>query len=771
MKLPIRNAALRYGLVPGFIACAVLWSQFLHPLLPHLVEYVFLAAVVSAAWLGGRGPGLLAAVLAPFVLDYFFYPPLYTLGISNQARPYVVPFLLCGLAAAWMSSMNNAARDTRELLRQTREKFRRILANLPDVAWTMQQDRRILYMSPKVERVLGFSSEEIRSGAGDLLLKRIHPDDFERAAQSWNDLFATRRPLDLEYRIQARNGDWLWIHNRAICTYSENGQVLADGIFSDITSRKQAEIDLRSKTAFLEALVNSTRDGIFAVDAGNRPMLGNDRFIQMFSIPEDMLNDGDDQRMMKYALSLVKDPESFLARVQYLYSHPDEASEDEVELTDGRILDRFSTAVADQAGNYYGRIWTFRDFTERRRSEDALRQLSAAVEQSPVSVVITDPQANITYVNRKFTECTGYSLEELLGRNPRIFNSGYTPRETYRALWSTIRQGREWHGLFQNKKKNGEMYWEETAITPLKDRNGAITHFLAIKVDITERRAMESELRQAQKLEGIGQLAAGIAHEINTPTQFVTDNLTFLQDSWNAAYPLLKMYRSAIYRSRDVLPPATVEALKEAEQRCDIDFISEEVPRAISQSIDGARRVAAIVRAMKEFSHPDSPDKADTDLNKAIESTITVCRNEWKYVAELVTEFDPALPPVFCYPGEVNQVILNLVVNAAHAIKDKTQGLQKGRIVISTRLRGQSVEIAVADTGMGIPKEIQTRVYEPFFTTKEVGKGTGQGLALAHSVVVKKHQGKIWFESEEGVGTTFFIQLPIAHAVVPAGTS
>lgn len=230
---------------------------------------------------------------------------------------------------------------------------------------------------------------------------------------------------------------------------------------------------------------------------------------------------------------------------------------------------------------------------------------------------------------------------------------------------------------------------------------------------------------------------------------------------------LIERYRTV---NRDYLEgasPAIAEEIRAVEAKLDLDFICEEIPHAIAQSLDGARRVANIVRAMKEFSHPDSADKAGTDLNKAIESTITVARNEWKYIADVTTEFEAALPPVVCYAGEVNQVILNLIVNAAHAIKDKVKGSEKGRITIRSRNRGRFAEISVADTGMGIPEEIQSRIYEPFFTTKEVGKGTGQGLALAYSVVVKKHQGKLWFETERGKGTTFFVQLPIESADTP----
>jgi len=257
-------------------------------------------------------------------------------------------------------------------------------------------------------------------------------------------------------------------------------------------------------------------------------------------------------------------------------------------------------------------------------------------------------------------------------------------------------------------------------------------------------------------------LAAGIAHEINTPTQFVTDNLTFLRDSWKAAGELLDLYRTAIHNAAAALPPDVVATLEQAERNCDLEFIVAEMPRAIDQSLDGVRRVAKIVRAMKEFSHPDSAEKTTTDLSRAIESTITVAGSEWKHVAEIVTDFDETLPPIVCYPGDINQVILNLLVNAAHSIKETVAQGELGRITIRTRKRGEYAEVSVSDTGAGIPEAIRNRVFDPFFTTKPVGKGTGQGLSLAHAVVVQKHAGKIWFETEMGFGTTFFLDLPIS---------
>lgn len=657
----------------------------------------------------------------------------------------------------------------KEALRRSEERYRRILENMPDVAWTSDVNGRTRYVSPKVSALLGFTNQEIYAGGTHLWLNQIHAEDFSRVSQKYAALFESQVGFDEEYRIRRKDGTWIWVHDRATRTHQAEGMLCADGFMTDITQRKQSEADLRSKTAFLEAQANSTIDGLLVVDRSGRRLMANERLAELLRIPPELMADPDDRRMLDYAVTLIKDSESFRAKVNYLYNHPAETSRDEVELKSGRILDRYSAPVMDKNGVYYGRIWNFRDITEQKQNQEALKQLSLAVEQSPSSVMITDPEGNISYVNRKFTECTGYSPGEVIGNNPRILNAGQCPAELYRNMWSTITQGRTWHGELCNRKKNGEILWESETITPMTNPKGEITHFLAIKEDITEKRALESQLRHAQKMEGIGQLAAGIAHEINTPTQFVMDNLTFLKDSWKSAYELVEQYRAAIREAAEQLPPGVAAGLQQSEQNCDLEFIIAEVPKAIDQSLDGALRVAKIVRAMKEFSHPDSAEKTATDLNKAIESTITVARNEWKYVSEVTKEFEEGLPAVVCYPGDINQVVLNLIVNAAHAIKEKVKDQEKGQITVRTRRQEEFVEISVTDTGNGIPEAIRERVFDPFFTTKEVGKGTGQGLALAYTVVVKKHGGKIWLETEVGKGTTFFITLPVSTAASAKG--
>ncbi|TDE64596.1 MAG: PAS domain S-box protein [Candidatus Scalindua sp. AMX11] len=744
-----------------------------------------------------------------------------------------------------------------------------------------------------------------------------------------------------------------------------------------------------------------------------------------------------------------------------------------------------SIAVQNSEGPFKQLYTIISNVTKWKQAEEKLQKLTQALEQSPVSVVITDTKGDIEYVNKKFTQVTGYTSEEAIGQNPRVLKSDDKTSGEYKELWETIRSGNEWRGEFSNKNREGKIYWESASISPIKNSNGDITHFIAVKEDIsaqkqmekiqkrshfrireinklqqfllgpgrlevklkkitdsvvelfdadfcriwvirpgdrcesgcmhalvtdgphvcryrdrclhllsssgrythidgdvhrrvpfgcykiglvaagkeykflingvthdqrihnnewaselglesfasyqlrptgdeiigilalfskqtisaeddellemlsystsqaiqssriedllndskkklellfssipyavieltsdnkinrwndfaerifgisasdilgqtfresnilldmdaitkilalckendnavwtddsrykrtdgseglltitvnpikneedkqtgqiilmkdvTEHKQMEQQLAQAQKLESIGQLAAGVAHEINTPAQFISDNTFFIQDAFSKLSPLLKKYSHLLEMNKaGSVTPEMIREMDGAAKGVKLDYLTEEIPLAISEAQDGIKRVTEIVKSMKTFSHPDVKEKVYVDINTMIESTITVSRHEWKYVAEVETNLASDLPPAPCYPGEFNQVILNLIVNAAHAIGEVSgKGSEdKGKITISTHYNEGRVEVRISDTGTGIPENKRSRLFEPFFTTKEVGKGTGQGLAIAHAVIVKKHKGTISFESEIGKGTIFIIGLPLSH--------
>jgi signal transduction histidine kinase len=280
-----------------------------------------------------------------------------------------------------------------------------------------------------------------------------------------------------------------------------------------------------------------------------------------------------------------------------------------------------------------------------------------------------------------------------------------------------------------------------------------------------ERDEMELELRLGQRLEAVGQLAAGVAHEINTPIQFVGDTIRFLDDAYRDLSELLAAYEDAI--EQGTVPADVAQRLEDAASEADIEYLRERIPAAFQRSFDGIDRVATIVQALRSFAHPPSADKAPTDLNAALRNTLTVARSEYKYVAEVEELFDD-LPLVNADVGDLGQVFLNLIVNAAHAIEDsRDDGGPLGRITVSTHVDGEHVVVSVSDTGGGIPPEVADRVFEPFFTTKDVGRGTGQGLAIARTIVVDRHNGSLTFETAPGAGTTFHIRLPITGEAPP----
>jgi signal transduction histidine kinase len=299
---------------------------------------------------------------------------------------------------------------------------------------------------------------------------------------------------------------------------------------------------------------------------------------------------------------------------------------------------------------------------------------------------------------------------------------------------------------------------EETA----RQRDHARVANARLRTEMDRRIRMEHELNQLHKLEAMGRLAAGVAHEINTPVQFVTDSIQFVREAMpdllHVIDTLDAVQRAAFDGTGSRGSAAEAEPITEDSN---LPYLTEQIPLALDRSLVGLARVSAIVRSLKEFAHPDSMELVAADLNKAIQSTLTIASNEWKYVADLETDFGE-LPLVHCFVGEFNQAVLNIVINAGHAIADVIEEpAGKGRIRVGTLRSGDDVIISIGDTGGGIPEPARARIFDPFFTTKEVGRGTGQGLAIAHSVIVDKHHGQLTFETEVGKGTTFFIRLPI----------
>ncbi len=369
-------------------------------------------------------------------------------------------------------------------------------------------------------------------------------------------------------------------------------------------------------------------------------------------------------------------------------------------------------------------------------------------------------------------EIIGYPAPSLTESRRRTFASVVHPDDRagmVEEMRAAVLDGRPYGLAYRIVRADGEEAWVGDRGQAVGGGNGDVVWLYGTLSDITERKRLEAdrermelELRMAQKLEAVGQLAAGIAHEINTPIQFVGDSVHFLSDAFEDLQRLLGEYRDACAPATTGPAGQALRArLEEAEETADLEYLRERVPGAFERTLEGVERVASIVRAMKEFAHPQT-EQAPADLNRALTTTLTVARNEYKYVAEVETEL--AQLPVVCNLSDLNQVFLNLIVNAAHAIEDaRADPTEQGTIRIRTTRDGDTAVISIADSGGGIPPEIRSRIFDPFFTTKAVGRGSGQGLAIARAIV-DKHAGTLELDTELGAGTTFTVRLPIAGA-------
>jgi len=406
---------------------------------------------------------------------------------------------------------------------------------------------------------------------------------------------------------------------------------------------------------------------------------------------------------------------------------------------------------------------------KNRRIQEALvlhakQEWERTVDSMPDMIAIVDKEQNIVRMNRTMLEKIGRAYEDLVGSKCFLLVHGKDEPPDYCPHLKLLQDQKSHRVEIFEERLGG---YCEIIVTPYSDSDGVLIGAIHIVRDINEQKRIEqekekiqSQLLHAQKLESVGQLAAGIAHEINTPTQFIGTNIDFLEEVSRDIAVFMERLKHIVKKA----PQEIADEVNTAMEEMDWDYLSEELPQAIAQSHEGVQRVSSIVRAMKEFSHPGSKEKALQNLNTIINTTITVARNEWKYVAEVGLNLDPTLPQIHLLADEMGQVILNMLVNAAHAIGerlgDNPEG-EKGTISISTRKVGENVELRIRDTGIGMPETIRLRIFDPFFTTKEVGKGTGQGLAISHDVIVEKHRGTIAVESTEGEGTTFIIYLPL----------
>jgi signal transduction histidine kinase len=403
----------------------------------------------------------------------------------------------------------------------------------------------------------------------------------------------------------------------------------------------------------------------------------------------------------------------------------------------------------------------------QKELEEAREQLEAVMTCAPAFIATIGRDDTIHFLNRLWPYLDHH---QTMGASWKNFVETAKQAPMASDLAKVFALGTHQSHEIAIKGLDGRTHWLSNHLGPI-GIGGQIEAAVVVSQDVTDAKLAEIELAGTQRLTTLGTLAAGVAHEINTPVQFVSDSVHFLQE---AATGVLSLVDTLKVLPRLVLDDASPAQQREAAiaalaavEAVDLDYTRENMPKAFERALSGLERVAGIVRSMKEFAHPAQTEMAAVDLNRAIQSTLTVATSEYKHIADLETQLG-ALPPVVCYLNDINQVVLNIVVNAAHAIADAAQGSgQRGTIKVTSAQVGGHAVISISDTGVGIPDSIRDRIYDPFFTTKEVGRGSGQGLAIARAIIKDKHGGDLSFETKVGVGTTFFIWLPIAGKTRP----
>lgn len=690
-------------------------------------------------------------------------------------------------------------RQAEEALRQSREKYRSLVENMKEGVFQTDLNGVIVFLNPAWTKITGHPVEE---SIGCSIYMFIHPADRIECETALSDLVHRKKPFcHHQTRFLTCEKDWRIVEIFSSLNLDASGNPMGMvGTMNDITEQAQFLDRLReakelAEAAFLKKsqelitehqqlldIIEFLPDATFVVDRDRKVIAWNRAMEEMSGVLKDqVLGQGD----YIYAIPFYgqRTPTLIDSLFEHTYHNSDQLTEKKgntvyaevfapfLNQERGAYLSITASLLNDPSGSVMGAIQSIRDITGTKQAAEALaaekERLAVTLRSIGDGVITTDTNRKILLMNKAAEKITGWTQEEAGGRGldevvkiegPKILEN-VEPNRTEDANNASIRAFSD-RKVLLTREGTGKIITDNNS--PVMDQSGRWLGNVLVFRDITEQNKMEAQLALSQKMESIGHLAAGIAHEINTPLQYVGDNTVFLQNGFASLVRAIEEYRKLLKNADLAEGMHLSEDGMKLENNLKISYLIEEIPEAIAQSREGLSRVSQIVLAMKDFSHPGYKEMMYADINKAIESTIIISRNEWKYIAEIETCLDPNLPPVNCAVDEINQVLLNMIINAVHAINAKpVDPLDKGKITIKTSHDRGWVHISISDTGTGIPASIMNHIFDPFFTTKDVGVGTGQGLALAHNIIHNQHKGRITVESVVDRGSTFTISLPI----------
>lgn len=657
----------------------------------------------------------------------------------------------------WLSSITNlvaTAIERKNTEKRLIQNHKTVENSALGIIWTDEKEN-IIFINKWVTETLQYSEKELLNmqlssfSTSDNLTAEERTDQNENKLNitfTYESIFTTKKGLKFPVEITGK-------------TLEIDGEKLTISYIHNISNRKKAENELVDSHYKFRQLIQNSTLGIIRLDDDGEIIMANPAFIKMLDYNSEIEIIKQNSKTIYSSLNSRNRFIQTLKKQEKLSGF-----EDSLFKKDGSVIEVRESAWAvkdkDDKVVYFEVI--VEDITEQNQvlkilheSEFKYRMLIDKLNEAVYLLV----DGKFEIVNSKFLELFEVTEEELYSPDFNVFD--YMPsddRKKIRNRHEKVSEGAEEAATTYQMTVTTKTDVEkdvEISVSYL-NFNGRVAAQGVVR-DLTDIKKQETQIRHLQKMESIGTLAAGIAHEINTPSQFVNDNLSFLKDAYKDLIPILNTIKDAdnIHNNSAFL--------KQAIESADLDYLKEEIPMAIDQSIDGIQRIASIVGAMRDFAHTGPKDKVSVNVHNIINNSITLSKNAWKYVAEIGTDFDDNLQTIVCQPNDINQVIVNMIVNSSHAMESKFSSSEtlQGKINIKTINKEDHIEIVVKDNGSGMPDKVIKRIFDPFYTTKDVGKGTGQGLAIAYDIIVTKHGGDIEVVSEEGEGTTFTIKLPV----------
>lgn len=677
--------------------------------------------------------------------------------------------------------------------KNTEAKVHKLAANVPGMLYQFQLcadgSMTFPYVSSGCYEIYGLKPEQIQADA-NLIFAKAHPNDLKAFQISLEISAKNFEPWEHEGRIVLPSEEIKWIKSRARPEKLQNGTILWHGFILDITERKQAEKALLLSNAMLQAQQEAAIDGILVVDENQNILSCNQRFVELWQIPQSVIETADEKHFLASIVKKFTNVGKFINEVENLYNDVEKSIRDEIDLGDGRTFERYCAPVSSLKGEYFGRVWYFRDITERKLAEQSLLRtnsiLQAQQEASIDGILVVDEYRESLSYNQRFIELWEINQSVIdTGKHEQVFAAILEKLEKPEEFISTL----EYIFKHPDKSCRNEIYLKNgktferyiASVNSLDGNNyGKIFYFR----DITERKQAEAQLRQqtqelentllqlqrtqvqliqSEKMSSLGQLVAGIAHEINNPVNFIDANLTYTQEYFEDLLKLIEIYQYNF--------PDSVEAENFIEE-IELDYLQDDLPSMIKSMKTGAERIAQIVLSLRTFSRLDEAEFKQIDIHESIDSTLMILQNSLETQphrsAIIVTKEFGEIPLVECYAGKLNQVFLNILNNAIDALEEAIQNNQISeqeypQIRILTKLiQHDIVQISIIDNGYGIPKDNISKLFDPFFTTKPVGKGTGLGLSMSYQIIVEQHDGKLNCISTLGEGTEFQIQIPVS---------